>query len=205
MSSFAQDLNDRLVLLVNENNPLAYNIWEPENTLVVLGHSNIAEDEVYSEQCAQDNICVRKRRGGGGAVVLAQGMLVISIAKCVHSFPTPLKWLRKINSLVIDVLEGNNVKNLFQRGISDICIDVKKILGSSLYLPKGRLLYQASLLVNCDLTTVERYLRHPRWEPDYRQGRSHREFLTTLWREGYTMGIGSLKRDLQEMIYDNLR
>jgi len=42
------------------------------------------------------------------------------------------------------------------------------------------LYYSASLLVNAQLSLVERYLRHPPREPKYRDGRSHLEFVANL-------------------------
>jgi lipoate-protein ligase A len=50
-----------------------------------------------------------------------------------------------------------------------------------MYGSKNLLFYTASsLLVADNFTLIDRYLRHPSKEPDYRQGRSHQEFLTTI-------------------------
>jgi lipoate-protein ligase A len=57
--------------------------------------------------------------------------------------------------------------------------------------------YSASLLVKPDVSLVERYLRHPPREPEYRRGRSHREFMGAL---GAAAGIedgGSFERRLR--------
>ena len=139
-------------------------------------------------------------------MVLSGGMLVSSIGMVINAFmKKPLKWFRHINGLIIDVLASNHVRNLSQRGVSDICIGTKKILGSSLYFPKGRLLYQASLLVDCDLNLIERYLRYPSREPDYRDGRSHRDFLVTLRNAGAGISITKLKENLKEKYHADLR
>jgi lipoate-protein ligase A len=52
-----------------------------------------------------------------------------------------------------------------------------------MYRKKHVLFYTASLMISNDITEIDRYLRHPSKEPEYRQGRSHAEFLTTLSRE----------------------
>lgn len=69
---------------------------------------------------------------------------------------------------------------LSQNGISDICMGSKKIAGTSLFRSKHYLLYQASILVDPKLHLIERYLRHPSKEPNYRLNRSHSDFLTSL-------------------------
>ncbi len=57
--------------------------------------------------------------------------------------------------------------------------------GYTLYLGNNPFLYyyQASLLVNPDLSLFERYLYYPPREPSYRRGRPHREFCTSLTEE----------------------
>ena len=66
--------------------------------------------------------------------------------------------------------------------MGDVAIDDLKVLGSSLYANREVALYQGSLLVDPDLDRIARYLPHPSREPDYRRGRSHAEFLTSLVR-----------------------
>jgi lipoate-protein ligase A len=102
-------------------------------------------------------------------------------------------------------LQHCNIKGLSQRGLSDICIGDKKILGSSLYMPRGRAHYQASLLVHCDLNIMFKYLKHPSREPDYRRGRRHEDFLTTLKFENYDIPMFELKKNIEKELHVNLR
>ena len=66
------------------------------------------------------------------------------------------------------------------RGISDLAIGDKKILGCSLYLPKDFALFYASVLVGDESEAISKYLSHPTREPDYRQGRNHAEFISSI-------------------------
>jgi len=81
-------------------------------------------------------------------------------------------------------------------GISDIAISGKKILGSAIYRSKDALLYHAVLNLGEPATTFERYLRHPSKEPDYRLGRSHSEFVTSLKEKGYNQSYHQLESEL---------
>ena len=54
-------------------------LWEPERTEAVLG-AGTPETDVDLARCAADGVPVYRRRGGGGAVVLAPGCLVITAA-----------------------------------------------------------------------------------------------------------------------------
>jgi lipoate-protein ligase A len=151
---------------------------------VVLGRSSKEEDDVYWKNCLDDNVQILRRRGGGGSVVLTRGVVVISVCGKTE-FPFMLReHMNTVNEAIMKALGSLQITGLAIRGISDIALGKQKILGSSLYRRKDIVLYQGSLLVNLDLKLIERYLRHPRKEPDYRQGRTHRRFVTTLWQCG---------------------
>ncbi len=72
-----------------------------------------------------------------------------------------------------------------RQGVSDLTIGEKKIGGSCIYRTKGVLYYSTTLLVDHDPELVDRYLKHPPREPEYRQGRDHRHFMTSLAAEGF--------------------
>jgi len=180
----------------------ASEVYEAEQTEVVLGRAARAEDDVFVRKCAQDNVPVHKRAGGGGTVVLCTGVIVISVAGRTV-LPYHLKeHMNAVNEVVIKALESLGVRGLAIKGISDITIGDKKILGSSLHRKKDLVLYQGSLLVDPPLDMIAGYLRHPKKEPDYRKGRPHRDFLTSLYREGYLLNkfklIETLKKELAE-------
>ncbi len=49
-----------------------------------------------------------------------------------------------------------------------------------MYRSRDLLFYTASLMIANDLMLLDRYLKYPSKEPDYRKGRSHLEFVTTI-------------------------
>jgi lipoate-protein ligase A len=88
---------------------------------------------------------------------------------------------------MLDVLSDLGVKNYGTRGISDITIRDRKILGSSMHRRENRLVYHGVLNISEDPGIFERYLKHPGREPDYRLNRRHGEFVTSLEKEGYNI------------------
>jgi lipoate-protein ligase A len=163
----------------------AHRAFEAEETVVVLGRSRRADEDVELERCAQDGVPVLRRAGGGGTVVLSRGIVVLSVAGRT-SLPFHLReHMNAVNALAVSALESLGVRNLSIRGISDIACGERKLAGSSLYRTRDIVLYQGSILVRPDFALFDRYLRHPSKEPDYRGGRAHRDFLTSLEAEGY--------------------
>lgn len=175
-------LDEDLIEHVRGGIPWTYRLWEPEQVVVVLGRSNKAAVEVYEQRCQEDEIPILRRRGGGGTVILSPGMMVISLVKQVQHQLYFQEYFRQINMLIIDALQGLGIQELSQQGHSDLCLRDRKILGSSMFGSKNLIFYTASLMVTNDLALIDRYLKHPSQEPDYRQGRSHQEFLTTINR-----------------------
>jgi lipoate-protein ligase A len=163
-------------------------VYESKETVVVLGRS-IDTREIDQDACRRDGVPVVRRAGGGGAVVLSRGVVVISAAG-ITSLPYQLReHMNGINRVLIAILEELGVQALSIRGISDIALGDRKILGSSLYRKRDVVLYQGSLLVDPDFSLMDRYLRHPRREPDYRRGRSHRDFVTSLREAGFPLSL----------------
>jgi lipoate-protein ligase A len=59
-------------------------------------------------------------------------------------------------------------------------------------------------LVCPDLSLIERYLKHPKKEPDYRRGRSHKDFLSSIHKKGYEVSIMDLIDLLQKEFMNRL-
>jgi len=195
-------IDNRVLQHIRNGKNYACEVYEARQTEIVLGRSAKAEDDVHLEKCEHDNVPVHRRAGGGGTVLLCRGMIVISVAGRTTLAYHLKEHMNAVNMVVIKTLEGLGVENLEIKGISDISIGDKKILGSSLHKKKDLVLYQGSLLVDPPLELIAGYLRHPQKEPDYRRGRPHDDFITSLYREGYSIDksvlIEALKRELTE-------
>lgn len=179
---FEYDLPDAFLF---SEGTVGYLVWQPEESVIVLGQSNSIESSLYSDAVTADGLRVTKRPSGGETVILTPSTVAFTIAK---RFPVMIQfrdYFRMVNSAVVAGLEELGVSRLGSKGISDITIDNRKILGSSMRKVHDKLVYHAVLNLGQDPVIFGRYLRHPRREPDYRDGRSHSEFVTSMVGEGY--------------------
>jgi lipoate---protein ligase len=182
--------------VIYESTKNTFRIWQPEETYIVLGTSNKPEESLNEENILNDHIQVYKRPSGGQSVVLTPKTLVIAVLKIETEIKAPKLFFQEINSIIISALEEFGVKNLFHKGISDIAIGEKKILGSSMYRNKEKNFYHAVLNISESTDLFERYLKHPVKEPDYRKGRTHKDFVTSLKNEGCNLNIDEIKKSL---------
>ncbi len=150
------------------------------------------------EAVLADGITVVKRPSGGETVILTPNTLVIAISFTTETLKNPKEYFHKINDSIIAVLAQQGIQNLLQKGISDIAIGEKKILGSSIYRRPNRVFYHAVLNVAEDIANIAKYIRHPAKEPDYRKGRPHSEFVTSIREQGYDLSVESLLIELEK-------
>jgi lipoate-protein ligase A len=193
---------DTLVLDRVKYTAYACEIYEAPRVEIVLGRSAKAEKELYLENCLADGVPINRRSGGGGTVVLSPGVIILSIAGR-SVLPYHLReHMLGVNNGIIEVLHDLGVRSLSHEGISDIALKEKKILGSSLYRSGDLVLYQGSLLLNPDLGLMDRYLKQPEKQPEYRRGRPHGGFVTSLHLEGYGISAAELVTHLRKRFED---
>ena len=133
-------------------------------------------------------------------MVLTPGQIVIALVTEVASPFRNREYAREIGSWCILALQSLGLRGVEHRGISDLAIGERKILGSTVYRRKLTFFYQASLLVDLDTRIFSRYLRFPSRVPDYRRGRSHEDFCTTLARAGCGAGVSEVLAALETFI-----
>jgi lipoate-protein ligase A len=186
--------NDALFMYGAVHQGIKTFVYEQSGTEIVHGPSCVPKNEIMLDQCINDNIPVYERRSGGGTVVLSSGMIIIVVTGQKNGIENPLQIFKIIHTSLITVLKKHGIDTVVERGISDLAIGDKKVLGSSLYMGKKPpfFYYQSSLLVDADLFLMDRYLKHPPREPDYRSGRDHGTFCTTLHKEGFRYSVSEI-------------
>ncbi|MEZ4742592.1 MAG: hypothetical protein R3B45_09115 [Bdellovibrionota bacterium] len=197
-------IDDQILERSAEN--YALRIWRPENSVVILGSGNKADLECNLNHCQKDQIEILKRYGGGGTVLLHSGCAIISFGCWVRYHYKNDLYFDKMNSAVINCLQSRwpSLRHLTQEGISDIAYNHQKICGTSLFRSRNYLLYQASILVEDRIDFINRYLSHPTKEPEYRQGKSHSEFLTNLQKIDNSITISDTVIQLESSLISEI-
>jgi lipoate-protein ligase A len=149
-------------------------------TAVVLGRGSDPARELHIDACRADRVPLFRRRGGGCAVVLDPGNLIVSVALPLPGLGDIRPAYDRITEWLIAVLADCGVAGVRREGVSDLALADRKLGGACIYRRRDLLLYSVTLLVAPDIDKVERYLTHPPREPQYRRGRAHREFMGTL-------------------------
>ncbi|MCK7539718.1 MAG: hypothetical protein MZV63_56820 [Marinilabiliales bacterium] len=86
-----------------------------------------------------------------------------------------------MNSLIMEILSGPGREGAWgQRAFPTSLSVTGRYWDRQCTGERARLVYHAVLNLGEGTDVFERYLRHPRREPDYRQGRLHSEFVTSL-------------------------
>ena len=201
----ARGVNDTLLDEQERTGRPAWRIYEPAEPAIVFGAAGREQTDVYGDRARRDGVPLLRRRGGGGTVLLAPGQLVLALVAAVDSPYRNREHLCGINAWVTEALTDLGVSGVRPRGICDLAIDGRKVLGASLFRRRTVLFYQSSLLVCCDLTLFGRYLRHPSREPDYRAQRAHAAFCTTLAEQGYRLAPGRVADALRPIVTSRLK
>ncbi|MFH1177021.1 MAG: hypothetical protein V1750_06400 [Acidobacteriota bacterium] len=181
--------------------PPLVQVEEAREVVVVVSRSRDPGREVFLDRCAAEGVAVLLRPTGGGAVVLAAGVVAASVlARTDAGGLLPEPYFVKYCDVISQALAELGVTGLGRRGISDVCRGDRKVAGSSLRLWRDRVLFQAALLVCSDLSLIERYLPLPSRSPAYRVDRPHGEFVTSLWQEGYRVTPATVVGALEESL-----
>ncbi len=167
---------------------------------VVAGRGSDLDKEIYLSLCTGDGIPVFRRMGGGCAVFLDPGTLIVSIVLPAQGFAGIQRLFNFCNQQLIRGFAAMGLTGIFQDGISDLVLADRKVGGSSFYRSKGISYYTAGVLVSTDLDAMERYLPHPPREPAYRRNRSHREFVTCLDRAFPGLTLENLSAGLRDQL-----
>ena len=162
--------------------PEVLRFWESPDPFVVLGLSCKTDDDVHMEACRVDGIPVLRRRSGGGTVLQGPGSLSYAFIMQMSRSPL-LKGIRSTNDYVLGrICEALSDRSpgLCVQGISDIAVEGFKVSGNAQRRKKDWILFHGTLLHDFSIESVERYLRRPPRQPEYRENRSHSDFLRTL-------------------------
>jgi lipoate-protein ligase A len=156
--------------------------WEWPRPAVVLGAGCVLADDVNEPACSAAGVPILRRASGGGTVLLDAGCLCYTLVLRYERDPA----LREIPSSYAFIMGriGTAVAGLLpdidRAGTSDLAAAGLKFSGNAQQRKRTHLLHHGSLLYAFAIDRVERYLRLPARQPEYRRQRPHGGFLTNL-------------------------
>ncbi len=172
--------DDALIGEVRRDGRARVRVHRLRHPVVVLGRGSRPEAEVDLEACRADGVPVLRRRGGGCAVVIDPGNVVVSVAAAGMPLGHHRQHFSALSDWLIEGLQRVGIGGVRREAICDLALGDRKVGGACLYRSGDLLYYTASLLIDPDLERVERYLPHPPREPEWRRGRSHSDFMGAL-------------------------
>lgn len=157
-------------------------LWESQSSMVVLGRSSRAAEEVEQAKCEVRGVPILRRCSGGAAVVAGPGCLMYAVVLSYELRPE-VRLVAAAHASVLRIL-AETLRSLVPgvrcAGTSDLTLDGRKFSGNSLRCKRTHLLYHGTLLYNLPLELIAHCLRSPPRQPDYRDGRGHEAFLINL-------------------------
>jgi lipoate-protein ligase A len=157
--------------------------WESPTHFVVVGYGNSIAKEANVEECKRLEIPIFRRCSGGGTVVQGPGCLNYSVILQVSS-STELQSITDTNCYVMrkqrDALAKVLGREVKIRGTTDLTVGGLKFSGNAQRRKRQAILFHGAFLLDFELGLIERTLRMPSREPDYRKGRSHGEFVKNI-------------------------
>ncbi len=172
---------DELLLYQVEQAPTQgyLRFWESDEYYIVLGHANRISEEINR---VQNQLTITRRCTGGGTIVQGPGCLNYSLIIPISASPL-LRNIQSTNQFVM----GRHQQSFRDHGlevsvcgVTDLTFNSRKFSGNAQKRIQNSILFHGSILYQFDLDKISRYLSFPPKVPEYRQGRSHAEFLVNL-------------------------
>ena len=183
--------SERLANAAELDEPLLA-LWQPAGITAAIGLAQSPEKELRLGDDRAFDIGLLRRQSGGGAVLLYAGVLCWEALASVNHIDRLHGGAAGIRPAydhlcrpVVDGLVHMGI-DVFRVGVSDLSVraggegEFRKVAGTAQYRHKQNVLVHGALLVDSDIDELSRYLLFPSSQPDYRQGRAHRDFCISL-------------------------
>lgn len=184
-----------LIWAEQTQSPAVMRVWESTQPGIVLGCGNAIRSEVNLDRAVALGLPIVRRCSGGGTVYLGPGCLNYALVLPIDFVPSLVSingttnWvmahirdaIRSVSAVFNPSFLGSGVPLDIQvRGTSDLVINQVKFSGNAQRRRKTHVLFHGTVLCQMDLNALNAVLAHPSREPDYRQGRSHLDFVCNL-------------------------
>jgi lipoate-protein ligase A len=176
--------------------------WESPERFVVVGYANKIQAEVNVAHCEAKQMPIFRRCSGGGTVLQGPGclnyalILRMEMDQSLAGISGANKFIMEHNRKAVESATGHAPSI---KGHTDLAFGNQKFSGNSQRRHKRYLLFHGTFLLNFDLPLVGEFLKFPSRQPDYRDSRSHGDFLMNL-----NLSAAAIKGALQKEWKANL-
>ncbi|HOE04967.1 MAG TPA: hypothetical protein PLZ52_07105 [Bacteroidales bacterium] len=178
--------------------------WTPDAVYVVLGQRDKPETALAANLPDDKAFFVTKRPSGGHSVVLTPNTLVVSIHGKSPDITKTKQWFQACSNAILNSLHRCGLVDAHISGISDITINNRKILGSSMYRGKDKVWWHGVLNISENPAFISSFLAHPATEPDYRKQRNHEDFITSIVAQGLAFNASEFEKYLTDEISNTI-
>ncbi len=181
------ELADKVGLASNESFEIL-RLWSFSSPTVVLGRASRVEEEVFVDRCQRDRVGIFRRASGGSTIVAGPGCLMYSILISYLQRPS---WRsidvahREVMSRIAEGVEKtlawvNQINKVKLQGTCDLTLGDYKFSGNAVRCKRQGMLYHGTILLDMPGEWVETYLKEPPRQPEYREKRTHAQFVRNL-------------------------
>lgn len=176
--------------------------WSVNKSALILGRGQDAKKNANIDVCESENVNIIRRFSGGGAVLLGAGVLCYTYVLKYENHPATHDLRGSyayVSEYVLAGLSRLGVEASLEP-VSDIAVNGRKICGNAQARRRNCFLQHGTLLVLPLVKMIDRYLPHPDSEPEYRGGRTHADFVSSLRKLGCLASESDVKRALISVI-----
>lgn len=177
-------------------------LWEFDRPVVVVGRASKIAEEVDQAFCEQNEIPILRRCSGGTAVTVGPGCLLFSLIMSTEQ-SSEMRDIDHVHQLVMGKVGGAIgalLGDVMFQGTCDLTWRNRKFSGNSLRIARRHVLYHGTLLYSFPLDFLHNTLRVPPRQPQYRDGRTHKNFVTNLPLDAHQLRSALIRAfDTQEI------
>lgn len=176
-------LDELLLHHVNEKpGRSSIRFYDSEILTIVLGLGNKVAEHVHIDACEKDKVSILRRCSGGGSIIQGKGCLSYALFLRYEDYPDCADLKNTTQNLLEHLCKAfqNHGIAAHMKGISDVAIGNKKIIGNAQRRLKNACLFHGCILYDFDINCIAKYLKAPPTAPAYRQNRKHQDFVQNI-------------------------
>ncbi len=167
--------------------------WESARPFVALGYTDQAQSECDVEECRAQDVPILRRCSGGGTVLQGPGCFNYALVLRIEpdgpteNLSLTNGWIMErhrdaARALMAPHMSTHAAANdsIEARGITDLAWNDVKFSGNAQRRKRRTLLFHGTFLLDFDLNSISTLLKMPSKQPDYRQARSHGDFICNI-------------------------